>query len=188
MRLISFPREFRLILGWAALVCAAMLIFGCGKKEPPLSPAAATFKKEMKDCLANLAAALMEPVANRNVAAITAALIKVESPAVKLCRLCPFQVGVLDRTGEALATYPAKPGNGGKNYSSYDLISKAIKSKKIKQQRFFLQNGSELYIICAPLIRGENLIGLVAVAVNSKDAQGRWGLTEQEFMGIDFDT
>jgi hypothetical protein len=65
---------------------------------------------------------------------------------------------------------------------------KAINSKKIQQQRFFLQNGSELYIICAPLIREDTVIGLIAIAINSEDAEKKWGLKEKEFMALNFNT
>ena len=130
----------------------------------------------------------MEPVANKDVAATNAALEKVESPAVKLCRLCPFQVGVLNQAGEALVTYPPKSSNNRNNYSNYGLITKAINSKKIQQQRFFLQNGSGLYMICAPLVREGNVIGLVVIALNSADATKRWGLTEKDFLALDFNT
>ena len=142
----------------------------------------------MKSCLSNIAAALMEPVAKRDLAEIRAALEKVESPAVKLCRLCPFEIGVTDQSGETLAAYPVKGDGKGKNYSQYDLVIKTINSKKILQQRFFLPDGSELYLICAPLIRAETLIGLVAIAISSVEAQKRWGLTEKEFLAIDFNT
>lgn len=189
MQFIFSMRKFksRTLFG-LALLAATTLLFGCQAKPAPLSPAAASFKHEIKTCLTNLSTALMEPVANKDLAAINAALEKVESPAVKLCRLCPFQVGVLNRLGETLAIYPPRSGNGTKNYSSYDLITKAIHSKKIQQQRFFLQNGSELYIICAPLVREDNVIGLVAIAVNSVDAAKRWDLKEKEFLVIDFNT
>lgn len=173
---------------WLVLLIATTLFCGCQAKPAPLSPGAASFKHEIKGCLNNLFTALMTPVANKDVAAINAALEKVESGAVKLCRLCPFQIGVLNQFGEALATYPPKSGNGAKNYSSYDLITKAINSKKIQQRRFFLQNGSGLYIICAPLVREEKVIGLVAIAVNSEDAAKRWNFTEKDFLDIDFNT
>ena len=153
-----------------------------------MSPGAATFKQEMKSCLSNIAAALMEPVAKRDLAEIRAALEKVESPAVKLCRLCPFEIGVTDQSGETLAAYPVKGDGKGKNYSQYDLVIKTINSKKILQQRFFLPDGSELYLICAPLVRADTLIGLVAIAISSVEASKRWGLTEKEFLAIDFNT
>ncbi len=184
-----FPREFRSKdYLWLVLVVAAMLFCGCQAKPAPLSPAAATFKHEIKTCLANLSTALMEPVAKKDVAAINAALAKVESPAVKLCSLCPFQIGVMNQSGEGLATYPPRSGHNAQNYSNYDLVTKAIKTKKIQQQRFFLQDGSGLYLICAPLVREGNVIGLVAIAVNSEDAGKRWGLTEKDFLALDFNT
>jgi hypothetical protein len=173
---------------WIGLVVSAIFFFGCQSKPAPLSPAAVTFKKEIKDCFANLSPTLMEPVAKKDVAAINAALEKVESPAVKLCRLCPFQLGVLNQFGEALTTYPIKSANNGKNFSNYDLVTKTINTKKIQRQRFFLQNGSELYMVCAPLIREGKVIGLVVIAVDSENAEKRWGLKEKEFLALDFNT
>jgi hypothetical protein len=153
-----------------------------------LSPAAVTFKQEIKNCLDNLSTALMEPVAKKDLAGIAAALEKVESPAVKLCRLCPFQIGVLNQSGEALAVYPPKREDKARNFSSYELIIKATNSKKIQQQQFFLQDGSKLYIICAPLIREDAVIGLIAIAINSEDADKKWGFKEKEFLSLDFNT
>jgi len=174
---------------WPILLAGAVvLFFGCQAREAPLSPGAATFKQELKSCFDNLGVTLMEPVARKDVAGIKAALEKVESPAAKLCRLCPFEIGVTDQSGETLAVYPVKGDGKGKNYSNYDLVIKAIKSKKIQQQRFFLPDGSELYLVCAPLIREDKLIGLVAIAISSVDAEKRWGLKEKEFLAIDFNT
>jgi hypothetical protein len=170
------------------LTTAVILLFGCQARQAPLSPGAANFKQEITNCLTSLSASLMDPVVKRDVAGIRAALEKVESPAVKLCRMCPFEIGVTDSSGETLAVYPVTGDGKGKNYSNYELVIKAIKSKKIQQQRFFLQNGSELYLVCAPLIRGETLIGLVAIAISSEDAAKRWDLKEKEFLAIDFNS
>ena len=174
---------------WPVLLASAViLLFGCQAREAPLSPGAATFKQELKSCLTNLSASLMEPVAKRDLAGIKAAMEKAESPAVKLCRLCPFEIGVTDPSGDTLAAYPVKGDGKGKDYSNYELVKKAISSKKIQQQRFFLPDGSELYLVCAPLIREDKLIGLVAIAISSVDAEKRWGLKEKEFLAIDFNT
>jgi hypothetical protein len=182
-------RKFRLgtYLG-PALMCAALLLWGCQAKEAPLSPGAAAFKTEIKNCLVNLASNLTEPVARQDKAAIAAALRKVESPAVRLCSLCPFQVGVLNPAGEILSTYPSKGSDKAKNFSSYDLFIRARTTKKIQHQQFFLQDGTELYIICAPLIQKDKVLGLAAIAVSSADAKQRWDLTEKDFMAINFNT
>jgi hypothetical protein len=153
-----------------------------------LSPGAATFRQEVKSCLDNLAVTLIEPVAKKDQAGIAAALEKVESPAVKLCRLCPFEIGVLNPSGETVAQYPVKGDDKAKNYSNYELVKKAISSKKIQQQGLFLPDGAKLYLICAPLIREDVLIGLVAIAISSADAEKRWNLKEKEFLALDFNT
>lgn len=174
---------------WAALLLGAVILLGgCQAREAPLSPGAATFKQEVKKCLDNLTASLMTPVAKKDLPAITAALEKAESPAVKLCRLCPFEIGVLNPSGETLAVFPCKGDGKTKNFSNYGLIIKAAKTKKIQQQRFFLQDGSQLYMVCAPLVSQETVIGLVAVAISSKDAEQRWDLKEKEFLALDFNT
>jgi hypothetical protein len=174
---------------WQVLFASlVILLFGCQAREAPLSPGAATFKQEIKNCLTGLSASLMDPVARQDLAGIKAALEKVESPAVKLCRLCPFELGVTNPSGETLASYPVKGDDKGKDYSNYELVKKAISSKKVQQQQFFLQDGAKLYLICAPLIRDDKLLGLVAIAISSVEASKRWGFTEKEFLTIDFNT
>jgi hypothetical protein len=180
-------RKFRLgTYLWPILVCAALLFWGCQTKEAPLKPGAATFKKEVKHCLEALATPLREPLTKRNKPEIAAALEKVEPQAVKLCRMCPFQVAALTPDGETLAVHP--PTGKASNFSSYDLVIKATNTKKIQQQRFFLQNGSELYIICAPVLNADRVSGLVAIAIGSDEAEKRWGLTEKEFLALNFNT
>jgi hypothetical protein len=172
---------------WPVLLAGAVILFfGCQTREAPLSPGAANFKQELKSCIDSLAVTLMEPVTKKDVAGIKAALEKVESPAVKLCRLCPFELGVLNLSGETLAQYPDKGDGKTKDFSSYELVKKAISSKKIQQQGLFLTDGSKLYLVCAPLIREDKLIGLVAIAISSKNAEQRWGLKETEFTALDF--
>ena len=81
-----------------------------------------------------------------------------------------------------------KGDNKVKDFSNYELVKKAISSKKIQQQGFFLPDGSKLYLVCAPLVRENRLIGLVAIAISSKDAEQRWGLTEKEFLALELNT
>ena len=85
---------------WPVMLASAVIVLlGCQAREAPLNPGIATFKQEVKSCLDNLTVSLLEPVARKDVAGIQAALEKVESPAVKLCRLCPFTIGVLNPSG-----------------------------------------------------------------------------------------
>ncbi len=173
--------------GWPVILATtALLLIGCQAREAPLSPGAATFKQEMKSFFENLAKTLEEPVANKDLVGITAALEKAESPAANLCRLCPFEMVLLNPSGETLASYPVKGDGKAQNFSNYDVVKKASTRKKVGQQLSFLQYGSEVYIVCAPLIRENILIGLIVVAINAEDAKQRWDLKEKEFLALDF--
>jgi hypothetical protein len=174
---------------WPGLLLGAViLVFGCQAREAPLSPGAVSFKQEIKKCLTDITDSLVEPVARKDLAGIKAALEKAESPAVKLCRMCPFEIGVTNQSGETLMSYPLKGDGKGKDYSNYELVKKAISSKKIQQQGLFLPDGSKLYLVCAPLLRDNTLVGLVAIAVSSVDAEKRWNLKEKEFLALDFNS
>jgi hypothetical protein len=167
------------------LLALALLFPACQAQEPPLSPAAASFKKEIQDCLDRLTAPLIEPVVKRDQTGMNEALKKTEPDAVKLCRMCPFRIAVLDPTGHALTVYPFK-ADAVADFSNYELVQKVMKTRVVCQKRFFLQDGSQIYIICSPLKRQDELVGILAVSLKADEAQKRWGLTEQEFLTIDF--
>lgn len=158
---------------------------GCQGKEPPLSPAAASFKQEIKECLGRLVQPLMEPVLQRDTAAINETLKKTEPEAIKLCRMCPFRMGVMDKDGGTLAVYPPQK-DAHLDFHNYEVVKQALKNRKIAQQRLFLQDGSSLYVICVPLLKEKQVIGMLAIVLSSTEARNRWGLTEQEFLALDF--
>lgn len=169
----------------AVWIIISLILCGCPTKEPTLSPAALSFKKEIKECIDRLATPLISPLTSKNIPAINETLSRVEPQVIKLCRMCPFRIGVLDQDGDTLATYPLKK-DMGLNFSGYDLVAQTMKNRKISQQRFFLQDGSEIYIICAPLTREGEVVGLLAIGLSAAEAKARWGLTQKEFLSLDF--
>lgn len=158
---------------------------GCQTQEHPLSPAAASFKQEIKECIDRLAGPLLEPVLKRDTAAINETLKKTEPEAIKLCRMCPFRIGVMDKNADTLAVYPPRK-NKHLDFYNYEVVQQALKTRKIAHQRLFLQNGARLYAVCAPLVQKEQIVGLLAIALSADDARQRWGLTENEFLALDF--
>ncbi|MGO9581059.1 MAG: hypothetical protein ACLP2P_16810 [Desulfobaccales bacterium] len=163
-----------------------LLIFcACSAKEPPLSPAAASFKQEVKACLQRLTAPLPGPVARQDLPAINKALLEMAEPSIKLCRMCPFQIGVVDLHGDFLGRYPEKK-EGALNLSSYGLFDQVLKNRKTSQQRFFLQDGSEIYIIAVPIFQEGQVIGMLGLSLDAAEALHRWGLTDKEFLALDF--
>ncbi len=181
----SLPGKFNAgRLRHLTLLLILLIFCACSAKKPPLSPAAANFKEEVQGCIQRLAGTLGGPVARLDTPAVNQALGASES-AVKLCRSCPFQIGVADLQGDSLGRYPEKK-DGGFNFSGYDLFAQVLKSRRISQKRFFLQGGSEIYIIAAPIFSGGRLVGLLGVSLDAEEALHRWGLTDEEFLALDF--
>jgi len=171
--------------------CAVLLMWlaissGCRtEKEIPLSPGAAAFKQEVQQALVMLADDLVEPVAKSDVETIKAVLKQKMPESLKLCRACPFMIGILDRKGEVLAIYPPKT-NYSRQYSHYKLVVEALEKGTICQGRLFLADGAKLYTICSPLMRAGNAIGVIVLTTTDEEVKQRWAITEQEFLAIDF--
>jgi hypothetical protein len=171
---------------WRYLLFLLLLLsFGCQAPEPPLSPGAATFKKEVQECIDRLATPLVEPLSKKDIPAINETLKKAEPQAIKLCRMCPFRIGVLDKNGETLTVYPYREAAKG-DFSGYEVVVQTLKNRKTLQQRFFMQDGSEIYIVCVPILKQEELLGVLALALGAEEAKKIWGVTEKEFLAIDF--
>src|SRR4030042_4559079 len=179
--------KVRLCRPWLALISllAAVAFLGCQSQKPPLRPGAAEFKKEVQDCIAILKTALIEPLSQRAIPAINETLKKVEPEAIKLCRMCPFRIGVLNQEGYTLTVYPPKKDAIG-NFSNYEAVIQALKSRRTATQRCFLQDGSPIYLICVPILREDQVLGILALAVRAEEAKKRWDMTAQEFLAIDF--
>ncbi len=167
------------------LVLLLMILAGCRTSEPPLTPAAAAFKKEVQECLDRLCAGVTGGVVKGDVAAINETLKRLEPDALKLCRMCPFRIGVLDKNGVTVTVYPFKAEAMG-NFSSYEAVAQTLKNHQINQQRLFLQDGSQIYVVCVPLLKEGNVAGILILSLDAKEAKSRWGLTEEDFRTIDF--
>jgi hypothetical protein len=171
----------RLIL----MLLLLLVLGGCQVKESPLSPAAAAFKKEVQDCLDRLCQGVVGALVKGDVPGLNETLKHIEPDALKLCRMCPFRLGVLDKNGDTVTVYPFKVEAMG-SFSNYEAVAQTLKDRKINQQRLFLQNGAQIYVVCVPLLKGENLLGVMVMSLSAEEAQKRWGLTEQDFLAINF--
>ena len=118
-------RSLGLLLGTLLLL---VLFGGCQAKEAPLSPAAVAFKKEIQDCLDRLCQGVIGALVKKDVPAINEALKQIEPQTLKLCRMCPFRIGILDQHGDTVTVYPFKVEAMG-NFSSYEAVAQTLKSR-----------------------------------------------------------
>lgn len=185
---MSTCKEARKIRRWAAvLIFLSVVLSACQSRQAPLSPAAASFKKEMREELAKLTPALTGTVSQGDVAAINAVLEKLSAEAIHAGRPWTFRIGILDRNGVGLAAFPLQ-NHPHKDFSSYDGFAKVFKDHQTVTERFYMQDGAQIYVIAAPLLRQDQVVGGLALVLSAADAQKKWGISEKEFMAIDFNS
>jgi len=180
------PGRFLVLLTVLLVLGGLGALWGCQAKEPPLSPAAATFKRDLKGSLAELAQRLGEPVKSGDVQAIQQVLQAHTPESLKMCRLCPFAVAVLDLDGATMAVYP--PQEHSKNYSQYQVVAKALREGRTGQAKLFLPDGAQLYVICTPLLEGERNHGVLVFMARAVEVQARYGISDEEFLAVDFNS
>ncbi len=182
---IRSVRETRLLRAGATLLIAlCMMVWGCQAKEPPLSPAAASFKKAVQEEIARLAPALLEPVAKKSTAQINITLQKIFSDPKNEGPLWPYKIVVTDKNGVSLGKYPVERGFS-MDFSNYSVVQKCLKNCKTSYGRLFTAKGSNLYVICSPILKGEEVKGILALALDAQEVSTKWGISEQQFLALE---
>lgn len=168
-------------------VLAALLMAGCSSPKPPLSPEAQVFKKDISKVLTQMQQALPGPVAKGDIPVIDSVLQGFSETTAHICVDCPYKSAVINKDGVLLTTYP-KNEFAGRNFSSYRTVSEPLQKQKIIQRQMFQADGTKVYYISAPLVKGNDVAGVVVMALTPKDISEKWHLNEKEFLAVDFNT
>lgn len=158
---------------------------GCQAKEPSLSQKAAARVKEVQGILAGLAPGLADPIAQRNLEKINA-ILKDSFAAGQKAGLPLRRVGVADNLAVVLTDYPLTGQVTGMDFSKYDVVIKNIKNQSISQERLYLDNKLEIFLICAPFLDRGKVVGAVWLSLEAAKVRESWGISTEEFLGIDF--
>ncbi|MBM4287929.1 MAG: hypothetical protein FJ135_07230 [Deltaproteobacteria bacterium] len=157
----------------------------CTPAEPPLSPQARAFKEEVAKVLAYMQESLGELTARNDVPAIDSVLGGLAKSMDGMCIECPYRSAVLNKNGVLLTTFP-KSEIIGRNFSAYTLVLEPLRHQKISQRRVFQGDGTKFYFISAPLLHNRQVMGVVALGLTTADVEIKWGITEKEFLAINF--
>lgn len=71
------------------------------------------------------------------------------------------------------------------DFSRYRFVKNAFKQKKILQDRLYLQDRSELWIVCVPLVRQKDIVGAIVLGFNPIEVQKDYGLNTKQFLALD---
>lgn len=158
---------------------------GCREAKPPLSPKAEAFKKEVQSLINRIAPPLVGPVAHKDREGVQKALVKAFSLCSTECEGVFYNVFILDQNAVLTAVYP--PAEVKRfQFSNYKAIEKAFKEKKPNQTILYQPDGTPNYIICVPLIQEGQVTGILALGFDGNQVKDKRGLTEQEFLSLDF--
>jgi hypothetical protein len=149
-------------------------------------PSALNFKEEVKRVIKIMAGPIMGPVLNGDDSAIQATLDKIILDAEKEGKPIRFGIGILDMEGLAVAGRYIVGTFRMEDFSKYNYVARAFKQRKIVQDRLYFQGGSELLIICVPLIRQKEVVGALVFGFDPAQMKKDYGLTTEQFMALDF--
>lgn len=158
---------------------------GCQPAKPPLSPKAVTFSKEIQALINRLAPPLIEPVSQKDMKVIQKELIKVFTLCDKECEGVFYNVFILDKEGALTAVYP--PAEVKRfQFSNYKMVQRAFAEKKPNQSILYQPDGTANYVVCLPLLRGDEVTGILALGFDGETLRDKRGITEKEFVAMEF--
>jgi hypothetical protein len=97
----------------------------------------------------------------------------------------PFSLALLDGHGVTITSRTQNSLSGSQNYGNYHVVSNVLQKKRAYTSSLYLQGGGKVYIICVPLLRGEKLMGVIIIGIDSEFMR-KTGITESQFMSLDF--
>ena len=78
-----------------------------------------------------------------------------------------------------------KSGYEEMSFASFKGVEEVISSRKIVQVPLYFQEQSVL-VVGAPLVGEDRLLGIMCLSFNTEKFEKEWGISEQEFLRIDF--
>jgi hypothetical protein len=185
----TFVRKIQILgIGWMILTFMFLSVGtgGCGKREPPLSNEALSLKKEIKERIEKYASVFLEPLSRRDKAAVQEALGKLSVEFTKGGQPLTWGAAVLDRDGITLGALTSGGPQAGLDYSNMKPVAEVLKTGKMAQGKFYRQDGFNAYYVVKPLVDQGGLVGLFVLGLSAKELTEKKGISEKEFMAIDF--
>jgi hypothetical protein len=184
MRIDSLGQAARRACPWVCLViCLAMILGGCQKKEIPLSKAAEACKQALLGEMNMLKAAMSGPVSKQDWGAVEPILQSSFEKLKQEGKFIPFRIGVLDQNAITKGMFPPRKGEA-LDFSNYQPGRTVYEQKRITQAMLYLE-GKKIFVLIAPLLQQDRVTGAVVMAFPEEELQ-KWHVPEKEFLGIDF--
>ena len=180
---------------WGVLVCTISLAFylGC-TSDPPLSQEAMTFRQQTLEDFERLAPKLAPVLERESQFGAAGEVIKDYLLDQYVNDRYVLGLGVLDPSGDYLVGYRIgdtapgsieKSGYEDMSFASFKGVDRVVSSRKIVQVPLYFQEQSVL-VVGAPLVNEDRLLGIMCLSFETENFEEEWGISEQEFLKIDF--
>ena len=103
-------------------------------------------------------------------------------------------LGVLDPSGSYRVGYRVddtapgsieKSGYEDMSFASFKGVDRVVSSRKIVQVPLYFQE-QRVLVVGAPLVKEGHLLGIMCLSFDTEKFEEEWGISEQEFLRIDF--
>jgi hypothetical protein len=140
----------------------------------------------MKGAMKDLAPYLSGPLAAGDMKALNNAIDRaLADMSDKGCPLVPA-VGVADKSGVLVGGDETIFPFTTQNYSNISAVEQALREGKTAQTRLFTQNEKDGYLLCTPLIVNKETVGVLLLFFPDDVITGKYGLSEREFLMLNF--
>lgn len=181
---------FRILI---TLIFLSILLFAC-TADKPLKPEVKAFREQMMSDF-NILKSELIPTLEKDKPVVAAGeaienfLLELKNDNRRI-----FGIGLLDISGEYLTGFVIENKTTGKlikdkykdmNFHSFKVVEQIVKSRKILQEQLYLQN-ARILAIGFPVIKEGDFLGILCFTFKSHEFEKKWGISEKEFLQIDF--
>ena len=177
----------------AAVLVFATIVSGC-TSDPPLSQSAMTFRQQTLEGFEGLTPSLVPAFDGENPDMASDEVIIDFLLDLRDNGRHVLGLGVLDPSGSYRVGYrldDTAPGSTEKSgyeemsFASFKGVEEVVSSRKIVQVPLYFQEQSVL-VVGAPLVKEDRLLGIMCLSFDTEKFEKEWGISEQEFLKIDF--
>ena len=178
---------------WGTLICTIFVVINPGcTSDPPLSEKAMTFRQQTLEEFERLTPKLGPAFDSPGMASDEVIIDFLQDLHDKGRHV--LGLGVLDPSGNYRVGYRLgdtapgsieKSGYEDMSFAGFKGVDRVVSSKKIVQMPLYFQERSVL-VVGAPLVKEDRLLGIMCLSFDTEKFEEEWGITEQEFLKINF--
>lgn len=190
---MAFFRRQSWLRGFFALIFFLAFLSACTSREP-LSQAAQTFRDRTLEDFDRLTPRLLLALDSDSPVLAVDAVIKAFLLDSHRNGCQVSGIGVLDGAGAYLAGYGFDDNDSGTlrkdeygdiKFGSFGSVKKLLDSNQIVQALLYFRN-KKILVVGSPIIKKGDLLGIAYFYFQVTALEETWGITEQEFLQIDF--